>query len=463
MRNNYLTNQDFSRILRGKISVNLVLPIARILAASLGVVDPYQAVDRAVKFHGGSLLIDQRQYDLNAFRRVLVVSFGKAAELMAQAIDDLLGERIAAGIVVDKGSRSAPVVNLPNKYMVIHSDHPIPGVKSLQAGKAIMDFLVSTSPKDLVLFLISGGGSALITSPYEGISIDDMQALTQLLLNCGAAINEINGVRKHLDRVKGGGLAKAAIPAQMVSLVLSDVIGNPLESIASGPTVTDPTTFSDAISILEKFDIWNSTPESIQHVLLKGRNGEIAETLKPGEQMLDNSQVKVVASNEHAAEAGMEAALQEEFNAHILTNSLQGEAFATGVYLGNIAHKVIDTGQPVSRPACVIAGGETTVVVGGDGLGGRNLEVALGAVDRLAGLDNVALITLATDGEDGPTDAAGAIVTGKTGERARDIGLTIVEYRNKNDSYHFFESLNALIKTGSTGTNVNDLNFLFLW
>lgn len=461
VKRKYLTASDYSKIFSGKIKNDLVPPISRILAACMDAVDPYQVVYRALSVQGDKLKIDQRDYELEAYQRLLVVSFGKAAALMAQAVEDQLGERIEAGIVVDKNSHSTIDVNLPGKYTVIHSNHPLPGEKSLEAGQVILDLLDSSTPEDLVLFLISGGGSSLITAPYKGIELNEMQALTLSLLASGAAIEEINTVRKHLDRVKGGGLARAALPAQMVSLVLSDVVGNPLDSIASGPTVPDPTTFADAVSILKANKIWGRTPVSIKETMLAGVRGEISETLKVRDEDTNGAQVLLIGSNELAAQAGVGTAQSEGFNAYLHTNSLQGDAFAAGRQMGGLARQINAQGKPIQRPACVIAGGETTVVVSGDGLGGRNLEVALGAVDVLDGIEGVTLITFATDGEDGPTDAAGAIVTGETAQRAREYGLQIQEYRQNNDSYHYFETLNALIKTGSTGTNVNDLTFLF--
>jgi hydroxypyruvate reductase len=243
--------------------------------------------------------------------------------------------------------------------------------------------------------------------------------------------------------------------------VLSDVVGNPLDMIASGPTVADPTTYLDAKTILEKYRLWGRVPGAISAVLEAGLVGERPETRKPGSACFNEAQVVIVGSNYQAACAGLVVAQEAGMQAQILTTYLQGDAFNAGRFLGSLLHQISETGQPFSRPVCLIAGGETTVVVQGSGLGGRNLEVALGAVAEIAGLDHVALVTLATDGEDGPTDAAGAIVTGSTLQQALDKGLKVEAYHLNSDSYHYFDGLEALIKTGSTGTNVNDLAFLF--
>ena len=435
--------------------------VARIVQSSLDAVDPYQAVRRALAWQDGRMTVNDVVYDLADIERVLVVSIGKAAGMMAKAAADMLGDRLTAGIVVQKMDIARTVLDLPDRFQVFQGNHPVPGEGSLRAGAAVLDFLKGCTDRDVVFFFISGGGSALVTCPHAGISLDNLQALTRSLLGCGAQIDEINTIRKHLDGVKGGGLAGAAFPARMITLVLSDVVGNPLDMIASGPTVADPTTFADAKAILEKYQLWEKVPASISSILRAGLAGELPETRKPGSACFEHAQVKIVGSNYQATSAGMVAAQEEGLHAQILTTSLQGDAFNAGRFLGSILRQVGETGQPFPRPVCLIAGGETTVVVQGKGLGGRNLEAALGAVTKLDGLERVALVTLATDGEDGPTDAAGAVVTGKTLHQALKRGLTVETCRLNSDSYHYFEAAGALIQIGSTGTNVNDLAFLF--
>ncbi len=435
--------------------------VERVIRASLDAVDPYQAVRRVLDQQDGQLFVEDAAYDLKTIERLLVVSIGKAGGLMAKAAADALGNKLAAGIVVQKMDIAQTALDLPENIQVLKGDHPVPGEGSLAAGAAVLAFLESCSPRDLVIFLISGGGSALVTHPHAGISLNDLQDVTRSLLACGAQVDEINTIRKHLDGVKGGGLAGKAYPARMVTLVLSDVVGNPLDMIASGPTVADPTTYGDAKLILEKYQLWGKIPASISAVLQTGLAGVLPETRKPGDACFAHAQVLIVGSNYQAACAGLAAAQAEGMQAHILTTYLQGDAFNAGRFLGSLLRQISETGQPFPRPVCLIAGGETTVVVQGDGLGGRNLEVALGAVAELDGLERVALVTLATDGEDGPTDAAGAVVTGQTLQQGLGKGLKVEACRVASDSYRYFEVLEALIKIGSTGTNVNDLAFLF--
>ena len=320
-----------------------------------------------------------------------------------------------------------------------------------------MEFVSSLSEEDTLVCLISGGGSALVTAPYEGVSLEDMQTLTSLLLSCGARIDEINILRRQLDRIKGGGLARAT-KAKVISLILSDVIGNPLEAIASGPTVADPTTKEDALAVLKKYGIEDQVPKSIMNFLESGsllpvfQQHTLTGTRAVGLQNL------IIGDNKLAAQAALEQAEMEGIPTEILTNELQGEASEVGVML---AEKLRNEISRRSRPFCLIAGGETTVTITGNGKGGRNQELALATVNGLKDLESVLLISLATDGEDGPTDAAGAVVTGESARRAEMLGLNAADYLSRNDAYSFFEELGDLIRTGPTGTNVNDLILLF--
>jgi glycerate 2-kinase len=287
-----------------------------------------------------------------------------------------------------------------------------------------------------------------------GLSLEDMQALTSVLLTCGARIDEINTLRRHLDRVKGGGVARLANGATVVSLILSDVVGNPLEAIASGPTAPDPTTCAEALSILEEYHLEGKVPPAIFHSLTH-------ETPKPGDPLFEKVQNVLAGSNLLAAQAALKQAQGEGFHPYLLRTDLQGEARQVAFELATLLRQAWQSGDPARRPACIVAGGETTVTLRGDGKGGRNTELALAAVSELAGFPGGMLVTLATDGEDGPTEAAGAVVTGETFRRARALGLDPAVYLERNDSYSFFEALDDLVKIGSTGTNVNDLTFLF--
>lgn len=436
--------------------------VSRVLNAALNAVDPAEAVSRFVKRNGDALSINGQTYDLNDYEHIYVVGAGKAGTPMANRIATILGSNLTEGIIIVKegytsGSKNTELA----KISVLEAGHPIPDERGVQATEQIVRFLQKTTQDDLIICLISGGGSALTPALVDGITLDDLKALTSLLLASGANIIEINTLRKHLNRIKGGQLARLASPAKLVALILSDVVGNPLEVIASGPTVPDGTTYHDATEVLERYDLMEQAPESVVAHLRKGLRGEIAETPKPGDPLFKNLQNVIIGSNLQAAEEALSQAHKEGFNALLLSTYLEGEARQVGRVLAGILRQVHHTGHPQSRPTCIIAGGETTVTLHGDGLGGRNQELALSTVNDLAGIPDIAMITLATDGSDGPTDAAGAVVTGETLERAQEVDLNPDDYLARNDAYTFFETLGDLIKTGPTNTNVNDLVFLF--
>jgi glycerate 2-kinase len=406
--------------------------IQRILSAALKAVDPFDAVQKHLP---------------NLDGRVFGLGIGKAAIPMM----DALAQRtpLSGGLAVTKFASG-----LGRKlYPVIESGHPVPDARSLHAGERVLEFVSSLQEDDTLVCLISGGGSALITLPYEGITLDDIQSMTRTLLACGARIDEINTIRRQLDRVKGGGLVRAT-KARVVSLILSDVIGNPLEAIASGPTARDPTTHADALAILKKYDIAKIVSNSILQTL---ESGSLLPDLRQQAVGLQNVQNIIIGDNGLAARAASQQAQLEGFHAEILANDLQGEARDVGVML---ARKLRAEISKEGRPFCLIAGGETTVTINGEGKGGRNQELALAAVHELAGLEDVMLISLATDGDDGPTDAAGAVVKGESAQRAASLGLDAADYLARNDAYSFFNVLGDLLKTGPTGTNVNDLIFL---
>ncbi|HYU21379.1 MAG TPA: glycerate kinase, partial [Chloroflexota bacterium] len=341
--------------------------------------------------------------------------------------------------------------------------HPIPDADSVGGASELVGLVDGSTAEDLVIVLLSGGGSALLLLPEEGISLEDMQQTTDLLLRAGATINELNAVRKHLDRAKGGGLARLASPSDVVTLVLSDVVGNPLDVIASGPTVPDTSTFDDACSIVDRFALWSLLPPAVAERLRRGRAGSEPETPKPGDPIFERTQTLVVASNELAAEAAVRQAEAEALHALLLSTYVEGEAREVAKVIAALAREEATRNRPLRRPCCLVAGGETTVHVRGPGLGGRNQELALSAAEKLAGLDNVLLAALATDGNDGPTDAAGALVDGTSLARGRRLGLDPRAFLDANDSYHFFEPLGDLLITGPTKTNVNDLLFVFAW
>ncbi|MEJ5313787.1 MULTISPECIES: glycerate kinase [Anaerolinea] len=435
--------------------------IQTILNAALRAMDPAQATGRFMRREGNTLLLKEKRWNLSAFRRVRLLAVGKAAEPMALAAADILGTFLHDGlIVIRSGSRSNQPI--PPQITCLESGHPIPDERSVQAGKQIFEFLSDSTPEDFYVILISGGASALVTLPLVGVSLNDLQHLTQLLLRSGADIRQINTLRKHLDLLKGGGMARLLAPAEAACLVLSDVLGDPLEVIASGPTVPDPSTYADAWSILHQYDLVPAIPDGIKAVLQAGLNGNLPETPKPGDPIFERVFTTVIGSNRLAAEAACSQAQTAGFHAAILTTFLQGEASTAGQFLAAIAREEALHASPLPLPTCLICGGETTVTVRGDGRGGRNQELALGAVEGMDGL-NALLITLATDGSDGPTDAAGAVVNGETLSRARSLGMNPAEFLRRNDAYAFFQPLGDLIKIGPTRTNVNDLALVFVW
>ncbi len=427
--------------------------ITRILAAAINAVEPGAAVARFVHRSGDILVVAGREYHLADFRNVRLLGLGKAALGMSTQLARILGNRLESGLIITKHAKEIP----GSSFTVFAGGHPIPDSRSLFAGQKTLEFLSTLGPNDLLFCLISGGGSALLAAPWDGISLDDLQALTAALLASGAPIDEINLLRRRLDQLKGGGLVRLSNGAGIISLILSDVVGNPLEAIASGPTAPDPATRADALALLDKYGLRATIPSSIPALL-----EQAPETLKPGDPLFAKVQNVLVGSGLLAAQAALAQARTEGFNPYLLRIDLQGEARQAAFELATFLRQAKRTGQPVPHPACIIAGGETTVTLHGKGKGGRNTELALAAVTELADFPGVLLVTLATDGEDGPTDAAGAVVTGASFRRAVDMDLHPDDALTRNDSYSFFAVLDDLLKPGPTGTNVNDLVFLFI-
>lgn len=432
-----------------------VQSISRILQVSIEAADPFNVVNQNLSISKEQFKVGSKTFLLYPTSRIIAVAIGKASLSMAEAAQSVLGERIEKGVVVCKHQPEG--CEFIGKMEVLQGSHPVPDDKSISAAIKIEQMVNGLSDEDIVLLLISGGGSALVCRPAEGITLKDMQAVTSALLKSGASINELNAVRKHLDLIKGGGLLKMAAPSQVTALVISDVVNSPLDVIASGPAVPDPSTFGEAKSILEKYVGLDAIPVAVRERINKGCRGEVEETLKPNDEMVSRVSHTIAASNRVSAEAALAAAQKEGFDAEILTYELVGEARLAGEHLAEL----LLARQLKGKPWLGIAGGETTVKVNGSGLGGRNLEVALGAVRKLSGNANCLLITQATDGEDGPTDAAGAYVTGETLEKAMRLGLEPEAFLVNNDAYRFFEKVGGLIVTGPSGTNVNDLNFIF--
>ena len=433
---------------------------AQLRQAALSAVEPADAVYHHLARVGERVLVDERAYDLNEFDRVFIAGAGQAAVSMADAVAEVLRDRLARGIVITKYHHVDR--RLDERIRTVEAGHPLPDENSVKATRDLADLLRSATPRDLIFCVISGGGSALMTLPAEAISLDDMQATTQLLLRAGATIHQINAVRKHLDLIKGGGLAQLANGAQVISLILSDVIGDDLAVIASGPTAPDPSTFDDAWAVIEQFDLVEQLPAPIRTRLNLGRATAIADTAKPADPLFDRAQNVIVASNILGAQAAEALAKQLGFNTLLLSTQVQGEAREVAQVAAAIAREIVRYDRPIQHPACVVWGGETTVTVKGHGLGGRNQELALAAAIAIEGLPDTLIAAFGTDGTDGPTDAAGAIATGETLARARKLKLDAQAYLADNDAYHFFEPLGDLIVTGPTGTNVNDLLFILI-
>ncbi|MEX0806429.1 MAG: glycerate kinase [Candidatus Binatia bacterium] len=428
-----------------------------IFDAGLEAADPAKAILRHVRLHGDVLDIDGCLYSLSNYRNLYVIGAGKGSAKMARALEQLLGDSICGGIVIVKYGHSVPVT----KVTIVEAGHPVPDENGASATEDLIHLAQSTTSEDLVLCLISGGGSALLSCPAENLSLRDKQQTTRLLLNCGAPIREINAIRKHMSKVKGGRLARLAYPSALVSLILSDVVGDPLDTIASGPTAPDLSTFSDCQLILDKYGLGNKIPGSVATLMEKGRRGEIEETPKPGNAVFDNLCNVVIGNNRLALLAAKEQAETLGYNVLLLSTFVDGEAVALAIGHAAIAKQVYSFGNPIPRPSCIISGGEATVVVRGNGVGGRNQEFALAAAIEISGLEGVVALSAGTDGTDGPTDAAGGIVDGGTIQRGYESGLDARQYLNRNDSYHFLRVTDDLLITGPTFTNVMDLR-LFL-
>lgn len=437
----------------------LAPPQEAILQAALGAVDPARAVIAALRLEGSVLTAPGWTITLDQVRRILVVGAGKAGAPMAQAVEAVLGERISDGCVVVKQGHGAPT----SRVRLREAGHPVPTQAGLDAGEEILTLVRSAQAGDLVICLLSGGGSALLEALPPGISLVDLQATTSLLLASGATIHAMNSVRKHLSLVKGGRLAQAVAPAHLLTLVLSDVVGSPLDVIASGPCVADGSTFGDASRVVERYALAGRLPASVSARLRAGVAGDVEETPKAGDPLLARATTVIVGDNAVAAAAAQAEATRQGMNSLILTTFFEGEAQQAALFAVALAREVQAHGRPVAAPACLILGGETTVSLGDNpGRGGRNQEIALAAALALEGIPGVSVVALATDGSDGPTDAAGGVATGDTAATARRLGLDPRAALRAHDAYPLLDAAGALLRTGPTRTNVNDLLFVFV-
>jgi glycerate-2-kinase len=443
---------------RDKIARENVLALVE---SALRAADPKLATKKSLLLNGDILTINGKTLRLEGLDNIYVVGGGKASGAMAEVVEEVLGERITDGCVnILKGTKNRFRVS---KIKLVEASHPVPDRKGLEGAKKIINLAREAQENDLVLCLISGGGSALIPLPVEGVSLEEFQEVNMALLKCGADINAINAVRKHLSTIGGGNLAKAAYPSTVISLIISDVVGDSLETIASGPTVPDSTTYRDAVNVLKEYKIWNSCPEGVKKHLEEGLKGNYPETPKPDDPEFKNVFNLLIATNRIACIAAQEEGQKKGLNSLVLTTYLEGEAKDIGILLSGVAKEILYHNKPWRKPVVVILGGETTVTVRGktQGRGGRNQELALSAAIKLSGAEGVAIGAIDSDGVDGFSEAAGAVIDGQTILEAKKRGLDAASFLLENNSTAFFESLDdCLIFTGPTGTNVNDLVFI---
>lgn len=429
-----------------------------IFKAGLQAVAPDTAIERFCSRRGDVLTVGDCRYDLKDYDNVFLVGAGKATAPMAAAMEMLVGDRLTDGVITVKYDHTAPL----EKVRTIEAGHPVPDHNGEAGSEQILALAETAGENDLLLCMISGGGSALLPKAVAGVTLADKQETTRILLSCGATIHEINTLRKHLSMIKGGRLAVAAAPATVVSLLLSDVVGDDFDVIASGPTVADGSTFSDCTAIVDKYGIADQLPGPVTEHFAKGLAGEAKETPKTDHPAFEKTTNMVIGSNMEALLAAQQEATRRNYQTLILSSAIEGETGDVAHLHAAIARQMIQTGHPIRPPACILSGGETTVTLKGDGKGGRNQEFALCAAGDISGEIPVVMLSGGTDGNDGPTDAAGAIIDHTTMDRATAQNLHIDDYRAKNDAYHFFKPLGDLLITGPTNTNVMDVRIILV-
>jgi len=437
--------------------------LINIFNAAIAAVDSYRAVLNAVRLEQNCLHVAAAKYDLALYNRIVVAGAGKAGARMAMALETLLGSRISEGLIVVKDGHTAPLRIIQQ----IEAAHPVPNQAGVDATQKILQMAQQADAQTLFICLISGGASALLVAPAAELTLADKQEVTTQLLKAGASIEELNAVRKHLSRVKGGRLAQAAFPAQVLTLILSDVIGDRLDVIASGPTAPDAATFVEAWAVLAKYQLQKKIPARVIQHLQQGMAGKVAETVKQGDACLHNVQNVIVGGLALALEAAKEKSRQLGMRADIIKTDLQGESREAAHFLAQAAGAALNQMQP-HESRILLSGGETTVTVRGSGMGGRNQELALAFAIDIENRQGASLLSSGTDGSDGPNDAAGALVDGNTAAQARLLGIKPELYLDNNDSYNFFQKLDAgsgeqaHFITGPTGTNVMDMQILLL-
>jgi glycerate 2-kinase len=437
--------------------------VKAIFSKALAAVDPLKILKERIRIEKGRLRIRMEEkseivFDLHAFNKIFLVGTGKASNSMAQAVEEIFDDRITKGVITTKYGHLLPL----KKVKVIEAGHPIPDQTGYEGAKEIRGLLRESGANDLVIFVLSGGGSALLPFPADGIELKEKQEVTQFLLDCGADIKEINTIRKHISQIKGGWLARWAHPSTVITFILSDVVGDQLDVIGSGPTVPDLSTFEEAWEILKKYDLLNEIAPSIQEHLRLGREGRVKETPKPGDVVFEKVYNSLIGTNILALRSAEEEATSLGFNTLILSSSIVGETREAARFHTAIAKEVISSGNPIPKPACILSGGETTVTIRGNGLGGRNQEFALAGALEISEIEKIVLLSGGTDGTDGPTDASGAVADHTTARRAKSMGLDPKAHLQNNDAYPFFQKLGDLLMTGPTHTNVMDVRILLV-
>lgn len=433
--------------------------IKKIYNYSINAINPYIAIKNFIEVESDKFIINNaKTLNLKDFKSINIVGIGKAAFPMAKACEEILGSYISTSIITVKYGYSNKLSNT----IVQEAGHPIPDENSVKSTQNIINILNKLTKDDLLICLISGGTSSLLVSLQKPITLKEMQEATKTLLSCGANIKEINALRKHISTVKGGNLAKIAYPAKILSFILSDVIGNPLDAIGSGPLVPDNSTFTEVKQIIDKYNIEKNLPQTIVKHIYKGLKKEACETPKQGNKIFDGVENYIIGSNITALKAAEEKAKNLGYNTLILSSLIEGEAKECAIFHSAIAKEIKITGNPIKPPACIISGGENTVTIKGNGKGGRNMEFVLATIPYIANNQNIVITSIGTDGTDGPTDSAGAIADNNSAQKSIEAGLDYKKYLNNNDSYNFFGKMNDLIKTGPTNTNVMDLRIMLV-
>ena len=437
--------------------------LKEIYTAAIEAVNPHAAIKNHVQLDNNKLLLLKNSelfkvFDLSEFEKIYVVGAGKATASMAKAVESILGDKISEGVICVKYDYTEDL----DRIQIMEASHPIPDENGVAAAKKIRALLQKAGEKDLIISLISGGGSALLPLPPDPITLAEKGETTNLLLKSGASIHEINSIRKHLSCIKGGNSAREGYPGTVINLMISDVVGDQIDVIASGPFVPDNSSFEMALEILHKYTLTDKVPGSVIDYIKKGTNGEIKENPDEDDSCFEKITNLVIASNIISLKSAEAKAKDLGYNTLILSSLIEGDTMGVSLVHSRILKECLHTSNPIQHPACIISGGETTVNVKGNGLGGRNMEFAIQAAEDIKNLDGVIMASIGTDGSDGPTDAAGAVIDGTTIMRSEKKGINIKEYIKNNDSYNFFKQIDDLIITGPTNTNVMDVRLILI-